>query len=203
MGDNRNYIDYLGARRCCLTARLPTRGPAGATGNPGPIGPKGDQGLTGPTGERGSTGPCCRGPTGFTGPTGPSDGPTGPTGPTLWVDSSYIGLSGEYYDGIGYTGDVLVYGNLLVTGGIDPTFLSLTNSSNDPMSSFSGLGLWLDNSNNLTSNTNFAINTGDASGNILFENQLEYNTAGMASGTYLRIKLNGTYYKIQLLEDTT
>jgi hypothetical protein len=67
---NRNYIDYLGAKRCCLTTRTPTQGPAGATGGSGPIGPKGVTGDTGPTGERGPTGACCRGPTGPAGPTG-------------------------------------------------------------------------------------------------------------------------------------
>jgi hypothetical protein len=76
---NRNYSDYLGAKRCCLTARLPTQGPTGASGTPGPIGPKGETGVTGPTGLRGPTGACCRGPTG---PAGPASGLTGPTGPT-------------------------------------------------------------------------------------------------------------------------
>jgi hypothetical protein len=181
---SRSYSDYLGANRCCATTRLPTQGPTGAAGTPGPIGPRGFPGSTGPTGERGATGPCCKG---ATGPTGPS---------SVWVDSSY-----DSYNGVGYTGDVLVYGDLLVTGGIDPTFIAFTNSESDPMASFSGLGIWLDNSNNLTANSNFSIITSDPSQNITFENPLESDNAGSELTKYLRINLNGTYYKIKLYAD--
>jgi hypothetical protein len=56
------------------------------------------------------------------------------------------GITGMGYTGIGVTGqDVLIYGNLLVTGGIDPTYLALTPISSGP----SGLinPLWVDSVN--------------------------------------------------------
>ena len=82
------------------------------------------------------------GPTGFTGPqstvTGPtgntgSTGRTGPTGPSQWNTSYYIGPTGPGYTGIGYTGDVMIFGNLYVKDGIDPTYLALTPQSSGPV----------------------------------------------------------------------
>jgi hypothetical protein len=62
------------------------------------------------------------------------------------------------YTGIGVTGqDVLIYGNLLVTGGIDPTYLALTPQTVGPQGFFNPL--WVDsvNSNALRSE-NILIN---------------------------------------------
>ena len=54
------------------------------------------------------------------------------------------------YTGIGITGqDVLIYGNLLVTGGIDPTYLALTPQASGPQGFINPL--WVDNSGNLRS----------------------------------------------------
>jgi hypothetical protein len=49
------------------------------------------------------------------------------------------------YTGIGVTGDVLIYGNLLVTGGIDPTYLALTPQASGPVGFTNPL--WVDSVN--------------------------------------------------------
>jgi len=117
-------------------------GPTGATGPTGPTGATGAQGETGSTGSTGATGPT--GPTGFTGPAGS----TGPTGGTPWTPTSFgIGITG--YTGIGYTGDVMVFGKLYVEGGIDPTYLALTPQASGP-TGFTN-PLWVDISGNLRS----------------------------------------------------
>jgi len=62
-GFSRNYIDYLGQKRCC---DLRGQGPQGPTGLKGDSA-VGAQGVTGPTGTAGVTGPTgrnCIGPTG-------------------------------------------------------------------------------------------------------------------------------------------
>jgi hypothetical protein len=93
--------------------------PSCPTGPPGPIGPIGIQGTTGPT------------------------GPTGPTGLSQWFTDTISG-----YTGIGYTGDVIVRGNLYVEGGIDPTYLALTQQGSDPLPS--GLdGIWIETGGSL------------------------------------------------------
>ena len=161
-----SYNRYLGAQRCCDLKGLGPIGPTGPTGAKGPIGPYGYTGPTGPSGgppgPTGPTGPTGRvgakgstgdtGPQGIQGPTGDTgpqgiQGPTGPTGPqgiqgptggSPWVLSSYTG-----YTGIGYTGDVMVYGALYVQGGIDPTYLALTPQLSNPLPS--GLqGIWIE-----------------------------------------------------------
>jgi hypothetical protein len=78
------------------------------------------------------------GPTGFTGPTGASQ----------WINTSYTGPTGAGYTGIGYTGDVMVFGKLYVQGGIDPTYLALTPQSSVPTELSPGLGgdgIWIEN----------------------------------------------------------
>jgi hypothetical protein len=68
------------------------------------------------------------------------------------------------YTGIGVTGqDVLIYGNLLVTGGIDPTYLALTPQTVGPQGFFNPL--WVDsvNSNALRSE-NIYISQGTTGG---------------------------------------
>ena len=172
-----NYSQYLGAQRCC---NLNTGGPIGPQGPAGPasVGPRG---VTGADGSTGPTGRGCRGPTGEPGPIGPAGGPTGPqgeqgvtgptgptglqgfTGPTglqgeqgptggsPWTPTNFgIGITG--YTGIGYTGDVMVFGKLYVEGGIDPTYLALTPQGGNPLPS--GLeGIWIDTSGSLNSST--------------------------------------------------
>jgi microcystin-dependent protein len=113
------------------------------------IGVTGTQGATGATGETGATGAQ-----GYTGSTG-STGAQGATGPSQWIGMTGTGVSGTTYSGIGYTGDVLVYGNLLVTGAIDPTSLTLSQSDITGTSTF-GLtggntgGSYITNMNNIT-----------------------------------------------------
>jgi hypothetical protein len=133
------------------------RGCRGPTGEPGPagVGPTGPQGVTGPIGEQGVTGDT--GPTGIpgsavnTGATGEQGvtGPTGEQGPSEWINTYYIGPTGPGYTGIGYTGDVQVFGNLLVTGGIDPTYLALTPQT-PGFTLPTGLdGIWVENGGSL------------------------------------------------------
>ena len=132
----------------------PAGGPTGAASSvTGPTGAQGEQGLTGeqgPTGEQGFTGAASSvtGPTGEQGVTGAASSVTGPTGASQWLNTSYIGPTGPGYTGIGYTGDVQVFGNLLVTGGIDPTYLALTPQGLNPLPS--GLdGIWIENGGSL------------------------------------------------------
>jgi hypothetical protein len=159
-----NYSQYLGAQRCCDSRGPGPIGPQGPTG-PGSVGPIGNTGptgssVTGPTGRgcAGPTGPA-GGPTGTTGPTGPLGGPTGSqgptgeqgdtgpqglTGPSQWLNTAYTGPTGPGYTGIGYTGDAMVFGNLYVSGGIDPIYLALTPQSSNPLTP--GLeGIWIEN----------------------------------------------------------
>ena len=130
-----------------------SQGIQGVTGETGPTGAQGIQGVTGETGPTGAQGiQGVTGPTGATGAQGiqgvtGETGPTGPTGGSPWVPMNGTGgITGMGYTGIGVTGqDVLIYGNLLVTGGIDPTYLALTPISTGP----SGLinPLWVDSVN--------------------------------------------------------
>ena len=94
-----NYPQYLGAQKCC---DLRTQGPEGPQGPPGPAG----------IGQRGMTGAA-----GSTGPTG-NVGPTGYSGTSSqWFLGEYIinkptGTTG--FTGIGYTGNVGIFGDLNV-----------------------------------------------------------------------------------------
>jgi hypothetical protein len=138
-----SHSNYLGAKKCCATNLAKTViGPQGPQGAGGPIGPYGNQGPTGTQGLRGATGLCCRGPPGFTGAQGPvgstgSQGSTGAqgykgeTGASQWNSTNYLGITGPGYTGIGYTGDVMIFGGLYVAGGIDPTYLALEPQNNN------------------------------------------------------------------------
>jgi hypothetical protein len=65
------------------------------------------------------------------------------------------GPQGQGYTGIGVTGqDVLIYGNLLVTGAIDPTSLSFSQTTGGPTGS-----IWYDTSNNIRMNNVKVNNT--------------------------------------------
>jgi len=134
-----SHSNYLGAKKCCATNLAKTViGPQGPQGVGGPIGPYGQQGSTGTQGLRGATGPCCRGPPGFTGAQGPgggAQGAQGATGLSQWNSMNGLGYTGFGYTGIGITGqDVLIYGNLLVTGNIDPKTLILSDQNNNTAS---------------------------------------------------------------------
>jgi hypothetical protein len=123
----------------------------------------GYQGYTGAQGYQGATGRGCVGPTGAQGPIGftgrdgspgGAQGATGAVGATgsssPWIPMNGVEGSTGGYTGIGITGqDVLIYGNLLVTGGIDPTYLALTPQPSGPQGFVNPL--WLDNSGNLRS----------------------------------------------------
>ena len=152
----KSYNNYLGSQRCCNVSSS-TKGAQGAQGAGGPIGAQGPpgggsgssgEGATGPTGPQGATGPT--GPQGATGPTGPTGsqgatGPQGDTGGSPWTTRNAIGPQGAGYTGTGYTGDVLIFGNLLVTGGIDPTYLALTPQTSGPAGFINPL--WIDSVN--------------------------------------------------------
>ena len=139
-----SYNKYLGSLKCCNLDKLGPQGPMGQRGPQGAIGPVG---VTGPQGATGSTGPIGpQGATGSTGPIGPQGvtGPQGATGGSPWTSMNYIGPTGPGYTGTGFTGDALIFGNLYVQGGIDPTYLALTPQSSNPLPS--GLdGIWIEN----------------------------------------------------------
>lgn len=206
-----SYNQYLGAQRCC---NLKSQGPVGPQGPAGPasIGPPGNTGVGGDTGP---TGRGCRGPTGPgggpEGPTGPQgiQGVTGPTGGTPWILSSYQGPTGPGYTGIGYTGDVMIYGALYVQ---DDIGLSQTNtfaqsknlSLNNPIGS-AGVIQYSNtiDSNSLiiaSSNTSLQLNT--ANDLVLNGSNIVSGSSGGNSGNHLRLLINGTYYKITLLQDS-
>jgi hypothetical protein len=169
-----NYSQYLGAKRCC---DLKVQGPQGYQGAQGPsaVGGMGYQGATGALGYQGATGRGCRGTTGaqgYQGVTGPAGGaqgdigaigatgatgnigPQGATGASQWISMNGLGQTGGGYTGIGITGqDVLIYGNLLVTGGIDPTYLALTPQPSGPQGFINPL--WIDTTGNLRSDKIF------------------------------------------------
>lgn len=143
-----SYTQYLGSKRCCDLRGQGPQGAQGAQGNQS-VGPVGYQGSTGSAGPQGATGRSCRGPTGAQGAVGPgggaqgATGTQGTTGPSQWYSSNYIGPTGPGYTGIGFTGDVQIFGNLLVTGGIDPIYLALTPQAADPLPG--GLdGIWIE-----------------------------------------------------------
>jgi hypothetical protein len=174
----KSYSNYLGSQRCCNTS-TPTKGaqgaqgaggpigPAGSTGpSGGPIGPTGPQGATGVTGPQGATG--VQGATGATGPQG-ATGAQGATGGTPWFSTNYLTVGGKGYTGTGYTGDALIFGNLLVTGIIDPIAMYLTNSSNTNTIFLDSVTntILLDNTTPDFSNTitNSSINISDVNNN--------------------------------------
>lgn len=129
------YTQYLGAKKCC---QLNVRGPQGFQGPPGEtsIGPVGYQGATGAQGYQGATGRGCKGDTGAQGAPGES----------LWTPMSAPG-----YNGIGVTGeDVLIYGNLLVSGNY--------TSGNTPVTAIASSGNLIIECNGYSSGT-FQIST--------------------------------------------
>jgi hypothetical protein len=80
-------------------------------------------------------------------------GAQGATGPSQWINMNGAGPQGSGYTGIGITGqDVLIYGNLLVTGAIDPTSISFSNETSGPTGS-----IWYDTTNHIRMN-NMKIN---------------------------------------------
>jgi hypothetical protein len=98
-----------------------------------------------------------------------------------------IGTTGGGYTGIGITGqDVLIYGNLLVTGGIDPTYLALTPGPTGPQGFINPL--WVDNSGNLRSEKIYISQstTGGATDPIL---KME-NTNGNANSSQVELYKN-------------
>jgi hypothetical protein len=117
-------------------------------------------------------------------------GAQGATGSSLWTLMDGFGPQGAGYTGIGVTGqDVLIYGNLLVTGAIDPTSLSLSPSVNPgPTGS-----IWYD-TNNFVRLDQMAVvdrNTGTISSTIQ-NNQIQLNsTTTPASSVYLDVLAPG------------
>jgi hypothetical protein len=135
---------------------------------------------------------------GFTGPTGPTgpqgiQGVTGPTGSSQWRTSSFIGTTGPGYTGIGYTGDVMVYGALYVQGGIDPTYLALTPQVSNPLPS--GLeGIWIENvpekylrTKSLYLNDNLLVNAGVANQTTLVDDGKVTINNGTLNGVPLSV----------------
>jgi len=168
----RGYQGSTGAQGPAGGAQGDTgiQGATGATGSQGVTGPQGAtgiQGATGATGSQGVTGP--QGATGIQGATGP---------PSQWISMNGVGASGIGYTGIGVTGqDVLIYGNLLVTGTIDPTTIYLTNSNNTNIMTLDSITNKINYSNN-TNNYNSTISL-DASGNL----DISSNKVIILSGT--------------------
>ena len=179
------------------------QGATGATGAQGLIGTTGATGATGATGSTGAQGLI--GVTGSTGSTG-ATGATGATGGSPWFSTNAIGGTASIgYTGTGYTGDVLIFGNLLVTGGIDPIYLALTPQPSGPAGFINPL--WIDsiNGNALRSqniymdNTNGTGNTGafislipDSTNQIIlndgntpgyFSNIINYSSVAMSDQT--------------------
>ncbi len=145
------------------------QGETGAQGAAGTTGAQGFQGNTGAQGFQGATGPVgitgAQGATGITGAQGlqgetGAQGFQGATGASQWTPMNGLGITGGGYTGIGVTGqDVLIYGNLLVTGGIDPTYLALTPQASGPQGFINPL--WVDSVNgNALRSEKLLINTG-------------------------------------------
>ena len=111
---------------------------------------------------------------GATGPQGVT-GPQGATGFSQWSSMNGLGYTGNGYTGIGVTGqDVLIYGNLLVTGNIDPKTLILSDQNNN-ISSMS-----LDYLGNISSTGNITI---DPSLNLIVKSKT-YQELNSYNGYY-------------------
>ena len=170
-----NYSQYLGAQRCC---NLKTQG------FPGPEGPPG---------------PASIGPVGSTGATGV----TGPTGGTPWTTMNF-GVDETGYTGIGYTGDVMVFGKLYVEGGIDPTYLALEPQPSDPLPPGMN-GIWIENVPAKYLHTNsIYLNDGIIDPYVQINpnnNPQMFLTDGLGSGSSVNTSItNGS---ITLLDETT
>jgi hypothetical protein len=165
------------------TGATGAQGATGATGATGPTGAQGATGATGPTGAQGDTGATgSQGATGATGAQGDT-GAQGATGGSPWIPMSGYGAGGTAgYTGIGITGqDVLIYGNLLVTGGIDPIYLALTPGSTGPQGFINPL--WLDTNDYLRSEKILLNNSGvgyDTNPTLIINNSNA--TAGNTNG---------------------
>ena len=153
-------------------------GITGAQGDTGPVGitgPIGSVGMTGAQGDTGSAGSAgAQGDTGSVGMTGAQ----GATGPSQWTPMNGLGTTGGGYTGIGITGqDVLIYGNLLVTGGIDPIYLALTPGPTGPQGFINPL--WVDSVNqNALRSEKILISNGPAgTGNLTINNSLGTGTS--------------------------
>jgi collagen type VII alpha len=144
------------------TGSTGAQGATGSTGAQGATGSTGAQGATGSTGAQGATGSIgAQGATGEQGPQGSTgeQGPQGATGASPFFNTSLIyGPTG--YTGVGYTGDVMIFGGLYVSGGIDPTFLTLEPQASNPIPT--GLtGIWVNSTN----------------GNLQFNDDIVYPTS--------------------------
>jgi hypothetical protein len=190
-----SYNQYLGAQRCCS---IRTQGPVGPQGPAGEstIGPRG---YTGPTGESytGPTGRSCKGPT------GPSGGPTGYTGPTGPFSVSY--WNSVLQNGIGYTGNLYVY------GGTATSLLILDSAGGstligDIKSVYNGVNIAVDGSSNLinidsrqgSSNIGDANNYGNST--LITVNDtnkiIDFNTIGIVKMGDLNNTANGQYLQV-------
>lgn len=207
-----SYTQYLGSKRCCDLRGQGPQGPQGVPGTPA-VGTVGYQGSTGPTGPQGATGRSCRGPTGAQGPAGQAGGAQGAqgatgsqgaTGPSQWYSSNYIGPTGPGYTGIGFTGDVQIFGNLYVSGGIDPTYLALDPQTSDPLPG--GLdGIWIEDVPSRYLHTK-SIYLNDGSNNDYVQinpnnSPQLFITDGLAFGSSLNNSI--TNASITILDETT
>ena len=195
------YSQYFGAQRCCNLKVQGPQGPQGPTGF-SQIGPRGTTGQTGSS-YTGPTGRGCRGPTGepgnpsgltgYTGEIGPT-GVTGPTGNPYWDPSGSTTIQ--------YSGDVYIDGTLNVSGG----FINMTSTSSIDIEA-TGNNLTLIGGTIIQLETtgigaDIIIKPETTAGDLVFDGaNIESSSAGANSGKYLRIKLNGTYYKITLEDD--
>ena len=168
-------------------------GAQGATGSPGIQGSTGSQGFQGSTGFQGATGAV--GPLGVTGSPGiqgstGAQGAQGVTGASQWTSMNGIAGSTAGYTGIGITGqDVLIYGNLLVTGGIDPTYLALTPGPTGPQGFINPL--WVDNSGNLRSEKIYISQSTTGANATLTQSNLTINATGLSGLPSLTLNQSG------------
>ena len=180
-----NYQQYLGAQRCCDLRGVGPQGPQGPQGEPGPQGPKGF------SGEKGATGPTGKG---CKGDTGPSGGPIGPTGPTgVAGPSAPVPILQQVLTaGNNSTEQIILKDNLLSpTSTLQIDYSSLQHTATSPFQIIA---------NNPTGSIEFIPN--NTAGDIIFTgSNLQSISSSGSSGQYLRIKLNGTYYKIFLDSD--
>ena len=167
-----------------ITAQQVMYTQVGVTGSQGATGTQGATGSQGSTGTQGATG--SQGATGLQGATGSQ----GAIGPSQWTSMNGIGLTGTGYTGIGVTGqDVLIYGNLLVTGAIDPTSINFTPELTGPINS-----IWTDTDNDIRINES-KINNIKSTGSI--SSVLDYNI--LSNTKSITFNANGISLKRDIL----
>ncbi len=141
----------------------------------------------GATGAQGNTG--AQGSTGAQGVTG-QQGNTGAQGASQWTNMNGIGPQGAGYTGIGITGqDVLIYGNMLLTGVLDPTAIYVNASvPNQSTSIFDGTAILNMGTTGGVSNPQLVLNqnnTSSGSANMVFRKNISTNGSAIGEMTFI------------------